>query len=115
MAIAAARNSMQGTQLLLTAEIFKEAVTRIDELEDHRRLIFGGIGQSREAQKTARILDLVNHHERIELKDLYGKVHDDFPKFQEFKTILSGMVKARQIGTFPKGEGELWLLSKQGA
>jgi hypothetical protein len=84
----------ESDRLILTAEHMSVASTMVTDLEPDMQFVFSKIGKTEDSLYAERLIWYVHKRGGCKWADAYRFVHTNFPKIQDFESIITGTIKA---------------------
>lgn len=96
--------------LILTAEHLSLAAQMVTDLEPDMQYVFSKIGKTEDSLYVERLLYYVQVRGGCDYREAYRHVHQQFPKIQDFESIITGAIRSGYLILQQKpGTNQMWL------
>ena len=102
----------ESDELVLTDDHMILADQMVTDLETDMQFVFSKIGRSEDSQNIERLIWYIHTRGGCPFRDAYRYVHQHFPKFQDFESVVTGAIRTGFLKLEVKtrdGKAESWL------
>jgi len=100
--------------LIITEVELQDAEHALNKVEEKMGNVFNQVGKTPEAGAAEQVLGILSGRGPVDAMEVYKALHSRFPKEQELKEILGGLVRSGQIRMTTQGAKAFMEEVKQG-
>lgn len=90
--------------LVITPQELEEADVALRKVEEQMGEVFNQVGKTPEASAAEQVLEMVKARGRTDAMELYKLLHSRFPREEEIKSILGGLIRSGKLKLTPDGK-----------